>query len=210
MFSQGTYNPSSATPSIDFCQLCDAGFYCRKAGLNATEGKCYAGYFCKEGSPSPTPVSGLRFYLCIPPFMKKLFLSLKVILIDLKGISNHNFLFQNNGSLSNITYGGICPRGYYCPVGTKRPFEYPCPNGTYSNTPGLEREEQCIPCDPGRSCTGEGLREPNGVCRPGWYCLRGATTPMPLDSVTGNICPAGFQCPNGTANFTECEPGTYR
>ena len=120
------------------------------------------------------------------------------------------FCFQNNGSLSNITYGGICPPGYYCPVGTERPYEFPCPNGTYSDTPGLERQEQCIPCDPGRSCTGEGLTAPNGVCRPGWYCRLRATTPMPLDGVTGNICPAGHECPNGTHIFMDCKPGTYR
>lgn len=119
--------------------------------------------------------------------------------------------FQNNGSLfTNITYGGICPAGYYCLIGTKRPYEYPCPNGTYSNRTGLEREDQCIACDPGRSCTGEGLTEANGICKAGYYCVRGAKTPQPRDGVTGNICPAGYHCPTGSATFKQCVPGTYR
>lgn len=121
------------------------------------------------------------------------------------------FFIQNNGSLlSNITYGGVCPPGYFCPLGSERPYENPCPNGTYSNRTGLERVDECIPCDPGKSCTGEGLTAPNDICRAGWYCVSRATTPMPLDGVTGNICPAGFHCPIGTDTFKDCAPGTYR
>lgn len=54
------------------------------------------------------------------------------------------------------------------------------------------------------------MTAPNGVCRPGWYCKGRATTPMPLDGETGNICPAGYECPNGTDIFKNCTPGTYR
>ena len=54
------------------------------------------------------------------------------------------------------------------------------------------------------------MTAPNGVCRPGWYCVSRATTPMPLDGVTGDICPAGYECPNGTDTFLDCKPGTYR
>lgn len=54
---QGTYNPNEGTATIQSCLPCDAGFYCKQPGLNATEGKCFAGYYCTGASPSPTPVS---------------------------------------------------------------------------------------------------------------------------------------------------------
>ena len=54
------------------------------------------------------------------------------------------------------------------------------------------------------------MTEPNGVCRPGYYCILKATTPMPLDGVTGDICPVGKHCPNGSATPQNCIPGTYR
>ena len=104
----------------------------------------------------------------------------------------------------------MCPPGYFCPEGTKRPEENPCPNGTYSNTPGVEFEGGCIKCDPGRACSGEALTAPNLVCRAGFYCVFGATTDVPLDGVTGDICPSGYHCPAGTQTFNQCPDGTYR
>lgn len=56
-FLQGTYNPNTGTATIDSCLPCDAGSFCKQPGLNATEGKCFAGYYCTGRSPSPTPVS---------------------------------------------------------------------------------------------------------------------------------------------------------
>ena len=58
---QGTYNPNTGTATIDSCLPCDAGSFCKQPGLNATEGKCFAGYYCTGRSPSPTPVS----YQCV-------------------------------------------------------------------------------------------------------------------------------------------------
>lgn len=60
---QGTYNPNGGTATIASCLPCDAGSFCKRPGLNATEGKCFAGYYCTGGSPSPTPVSGVRVTL---------------------------------------------------------------------------------------------------------------------------------------------------
>ena len=49
-----------------------------------------------------------------------------------------------------------CPPGSYCPMNTEHPLQYLCPNGTYSNQTGLERADQCTPCDPGWFCSGPG------------------------------------------------------
>ena len=48
----------------------------------------------------------------------------------------------------------ICPEGYYCEIATVDPT--PCPNGTFSNGTGLERESQCFQCTPGFYCNGLG------------------------------------------------------
>ena len=40
-----------------------------------------------------------------------------------------------------LGYGGLCFRGYYCPVGTSYPIV--CENGTYANVEGLSSCDQC-------------------------------------------------------------------
>ena len=75
---------------------------------------------------------------------------------------------------------------------------------------GLASASECIDCPPGEVCNGVALTSPNGKCRAGWYCKRRASTPMPLDDVTGNICPIGKYCPNGTDTYKDCVAGTYR
>ena len=44
---------------------------------------------------------------------------------------------------------GICPRGYYCPEGTKFATEYGCPNGTFNAVEGIEKEDDCQYCPQG-------------------------------------------------------------
>ena len=59
----------------------------------------------------------------------------------------------------------ICPRGYYCPIGTSSPQA--CAKGTYSNSTGLVTDTDCIWCDSGMACTQTHLTEPNAICDPG-------------------------------------------
>lgn len=82
-FLQGTFNPDFGSPTIEFCRPCDAGSFCKQPGLNATEGKCFAGYYCTGGSPSPTPVSGVRVtpayvYLYLPQKEKRFYFARRV------------------------------------------------------------------------------------------------------------------------------------
>ena len=44
---------------------------------------------------------------------------------------------------------------------------------------------------------------------PGWYCLSGAIQTMPTDPLQGGRCPRGAYCPEGSQNYTECDPGMY-
>lgn len=43
----------------------------------------------------------------------------------------------------------VCPKGFYCPLGTNYSSEHPCPRGTYSNSDGLTSQDLCTPCDEG-------------------------------------------------------------
>lgn len=105
--------------------------------------------------------------------------------------------------------GGLCPLGYYCLEGTPDPYHTPCQNGTYGNWSGSTSEDDCSDCPPGMVCSGQALTEPNDLCAPGYYCTERAKTRYPTDGVTGNICPVGFYCPEGSPAPKRCEGGYY-
>ena len=46
---------------------------------------------------------------------------------------------------------GICPRGYYCPIGTRFPEEFGCPNGTFNDQTGITSEDECQYCWQGKT-----------------------------------------------------------
>ncbi|GFS22362.1 fibrillin-1-like [Elysia marginata] len=74
----------------------------------------------------------------------------------------------------------------------------------------LQSESQCIPCDPGRVCSGSGLTAPNGLCAAGYYCRGSAYTDKPRDGgATGDFCPKGHYCPEGTGEPNTCIPGSF-
>ena len=102
-----------------------------------------------------------------------------------------------------------CPTGHYCPNGTKFAMEYPCPNGTYSDSTQLKEVTECTACPGGLYCGQEGLTMPSGDCHGGFYCTSGAWTPTPTDGVSGDICPVGAYCPVGSNQTTLCPPGTF-
>ena len=99
-----------------------------------------------------------------------------------------------------------CPPGHYCELKTETQFEHPCPDGTYNNQWGKEREDQCCECNAGYTCTGG---DPRGdkLCPFGHYCLRGKTQcPSGEGTGTGNISPC--KCPAGY--FTEQQGATRK
>ena len=63
-----------------------------------------------------------------------------------------------------ITYTSYdCPKGYYCPNGTKFSTQYPCPAGTYNPTLNRESLDQCTQCDTGKYCETTGLQTFTGI-----------------------------------------------
>jgi hypothetical protein len=41
---------------------------------------------------------------------------------------------------------GTCPAGYYCPLSTQHPVQYPCPGGYYNNQTGSVSNASCLTC----------------------------------------------------------------
>lgn len=64
-------------------------------------------------------------------------------------------------------------------------------------------------CTPGQYCGQNGLPKPSGNCSAGFYCTSGAKETSPTDGTTGNTCPKGAYCLQGSITFTNCPPGTY-
>ena len=79
---------------------------------------------------------------------------------------------------------------------------HPCPNGTFSNDTGLTAESDCFDCTAGWACVGLALSEPNVPCEAGYFCQGKAKTPAPLDTITGDRCPEGHYCPEGSGLCT--------
>ena len=114
----------------------------------------------------------------------------------------------------------LCPRGFYCPTGISIPQA--CPPGTFGNSTGLRKLQDCEICSPGYYCDGYGLNAPRGLCAPGFFCLSGSNSSTPYSLISnavhvvnstawmltygqylvhavGGICPAGYYCPLGSA-----------
>ena len=43
----------------------------------------------------------------------------------------------------------------------------------------------------------------------GYYCISGASKSTPQDGLTGDICPTGHYCPEGSSQPEPCPAGTY-
>lgn len=202
---QGTF--SSGFASV--CSLCTAGQFCRvgSTSSNSSTNICPLGHYCPDGATKLKCPAGT---------------------------------FGNQSGLTSEAQCTLCPPGYYCPEGTtgypevdlecptghyclqmtSTKFEYPCPDGTYSTTRGLHREDQCFVCPPGKYCSGgDGLG--GTVCPGGHFCPQNSGAPLPCPGGTYNeqsgsedisycsMCPAGFFCPSGTSHPLPCSAGTY-
>ena len=107
----------------------------------------------------------------------------------------------------NQPYGTDCPNGSYCPKGTPAPVQ--CPKGTYQPSRGKVRVEDCVACDPGKFCDATGLSAVSGNCQQGFFCSGNASKSNPQDQVTGDICPKGSFCIEGSIKPQTCFNGTY-
>jgi hypothetical protein len=105
--------------------------------------------------------------------------------------------------------GLYCAPGYYCPVGSRFPNEFPCPAGTYSDSITITSASQCTQCPQKFACYAgtNTLTKPRVPCAAGYYCPAGTQYP------TQHPCPAGTYSPS-TDNYASsqcivCPPGMY-
>ncbi|CAM9203414.1 unnamed protein product, partial [Phaeothamnion confervicola] len=175
--------------------------------LGAIDGICCGGYYCPEGSTSPTErACGLGNY-CPPGSGWPLSVPAGFYATSEGGAPD------SPSTRSEIT---ICPVGMYCEKGLRKP----CPAGRFGEQEGLSTADCSGLCPAGTVCTvGSALPTP---ARPGFFSPDGrAEIPCPASRAgdgfghTGPACagpcPAGYYCPIGTprADTFPCPAGTF-
>jgi len=215
---KGTWSNELRRPGVNNCTLCPAGKYCNQ--LNLTEpgnGDCFGGYFCGQGSSSPTPNGtvvkgvggGWTGYGDCPaghycpngtqapvPCSPGKYNPHKGALAEISCVSCPEGSFCETPGLGAPTNN--CTAGYYCPQGsiTGNSSANLCPSG-YSCPPG---SSMAIKCSGGTYSDLPGLAECK-YCPARFYC--------PDNSNQTIECPVGSYCPNGTEYHILCPNGTY-
>ncbi|GAB9469615.1 hypothetical protein Gpo141_00006888 [Globisporangium polare] len=204
----GTFNNFTGLETETQCVSCPAGFYCETPGLFLPTGSCYAGYFCTGGSsvatqnatpagfysltgataPTPCPLGLFNLY----PMQNQC--------VDCPA----GFYCGSPATIQPV----MCPKGSYCPKSTSLPVK--CPPGTYSGLEGLVAVNQCEPCPAGFFCDSYGLSAPSGKCFEGFVCTQSSPVANPVNQTFGQICPAGYYCPEGSGAGVQCPNGTFR
>ena len=98
----------------------------------------------------------------------------------------------------------ICPAGYYCEEGQNKQL---CPEKFWTDLEGLESSSECFECTEGFFCdiTSQPLSDfatvEANLCPSGSFCATGQST--------GSPCGSGYQCPQGSSIYMECEPNSY-
>ena len=201
----GLYSPGLSTS----CLSCGPGVVCLEGSSanNVSNNICPLGYYCPDGVSAlgcPTGTFGNKTGLtdsaecsiCPPGF------------------------FCPEGTSGYPRDELQCPIGHYCLQGTMTMFEHPCPDGTFSTTFSLEREDQCVVCPAGRYCNGgDGIG--GQVCPSGHFCPGNSGNPIAcpngtftertgaIDVTNCKLCPAGYYCPAGNDAPKRCPAGTY-
>eukprot|EP01029_Cantina_marsupialis_P004433 TRINITY_DN14448_c0_g2_i1.p1 TRINITY_DN14448_c0_g2~~TRINITY_DN14448_c0_g2_i1.p1 ORF type:complete len:1632 (+),score=579.25 TRINITY_DN14448_c0_g2_i1:1-4896(+) len=192
----GTVNPSDQ---------CPAGYYC-ESGESAFTDVCPIGHYCEAGTVDPQPCAAGTYQ-------------------DLTNQSTCKTCPKGSYCIEGCSDPVDCPKGFYCPVGTERANEYPCPIGTYGDEFRFEVESDCKDCTGGSYCETSGLAAVTGPCSAGYFCLGGAKVAAPVEGFadgycsgtlpdgmthgTGDKCPVGHYCPEETTNPIPCPSGTF-
>jgi len=132
---QGTFNNYTKGESVDDCENCTAGFHCPSSGLTSPKGPCSPGYYCPGGDTTADSVPCDVGHYCVSPFT------------DQSPCASGSYQDESArssckvcpaGFVCNATHGPVvnpnqyaCPRGHYCPNGTKYGEEHPCPKGRF-------------------------------------------------------------------------------
>ena len=212
------------------CKLCPAGRYGNHSGLVTSfcSGLCQAGYYCPEGSTSPSQIpcgsvhqycpAGSSFPFPSPSGKK----TVSIFAGDSSGLFQYKTVdcslghyctngleypcplgvYGNLTALQVSTCSGHCPPGNYCPPGSVVPTK--CPKGFY-----CPDGKVFLPCPAGTFGAATGLSSVtcSGYCEKGHYCLDAST------SATSRQCPRGrfgsiFGLTNANCSGL-CSPGFY-
>ncbi|XP_028563977.2 uncharacterized protein LOC114585457 [Podarcis muralis] len=205
----GTYNNLTGQAS---CFSCPAGYFCPENTTDYSQFPCPPGFYCPEGTKFATKFPCPRGYYNPDPMTQ----SLDSCLPCLPG--------HYCGKENLTTVSGKCDAGWFCISAAWTPQPFDLDNYTNGNClcPATATGAKCSPgsycpegspepilCPPGFYCNAPGLSAPSGECAAGFYCTGGASSPKPLDEVTGNICPQGTYCPVGSSAPTLCPTGTF-
>ena len=223
----GTYMPHTLSSGnvthngVDFyCLLCTPGESCTQEGLTAPDGTCDAGYFCKLGAYSSTPVCADDY--CIDMYGEcpvGHYCPVNTITpLQCPDGSYRDSVGATTAcdpcpaghycdSASSTTTYFDCAQGFYCPASTGVD-SIPCPAGTYGSRTNLGDVSECTSCTAGQYCSLTGLSEPNGLCSAGYYCPAGSTDSFGT-TTESHVCPAGFYCEAGSELPTACAHGSY-
>ena len=212
----GTYRATTGATQIGDCTLCDAGKYCKSAGLSAVEGECSEGWYCLIGSTDSKPDNDwcTEGHYCLPGSPTETPCPAGTYNPRILGTTEQNCLPCKAGHYCNAGAGnvtGLCDAGYYCTGNSSTPTPTDVAEGGKCS-PGFycpKGSSAMLTCDPGSYCDKSGLPTVTGECFGGWYCVAGSVTPMPEDGTTGNVCPTGHYCKNASSLPTPCWLGTY-
>ncbi|XP_056298042.1 multiple epidermal growth factor-like domains protein 6 [Pseudoliparis swirei] len=225
----GSFLPEPEASALSHCHRCPPGKYCLGPGGSRPTGLCSAGFFCSGGADSPTPrASAVSSCLCE---ILEVYTTTTDAALWIHNLPCFNNSSNSGGDASSIeavtapradsdhigtrsppcpesrhngcsTYrGDICPKGFYCPVGSSHPE----------------------PCEAGSYCDDTGRDAPSGPCAAGHLCPRGSLNPHAAPCPAGNYCPPGtplpLPCPVGTITRSlggstveacqPCPPGHY-
>ncbi|KAF6736840.1 hypothetical protein FQA47_014055 [Oryzias melastigma] len=226
----GTYAEQPGGETVQHCQPCEAGSFCKKTGLSGPQGLCDPGHFCTSGAFTASPVSSHESRGLCPPSHYCPEGSDSPVPCPAGTYSNLTgqpacsrcpagyYCPEMTGNFTKFP----CPHGFYCPDGTKHATQFPCPRGYYNPEPMTQSLDSCLPCPPGHYCEKERLTKVSGKCKPGWFCVSAAWNSQPFDldnytnanclcpaTSTGGRCQVGFYCPLGSPEPLPCPPGTF-
>ncbi|CAK8677709.1 unnamed protein product [Clavelina lepadiformis] len=205
----GTFNNQTGQGFSAACVDCTPGYYCDAPALEEPAGPCLAGYYCPGGDTSATPVD----QNCTVGHFCPQQTANPIPCYD--GTYN---LDRMATECLNCTAGRYCvdgetqvecPQGFYCPSGTGYNW-MSCPTGRYGQAGGLESEDDCRLCDPGKYCEELNATTFTGNCDERFFCRNGSSSPNPdgSDGVNGP-CSPGHYCPRGTFFEINCPAGTF-
>ena len=224
----GSFQPTSCEPGYfqdafgeSICKSCPEGYYCNGSSSSGTivPNPCQPGRYC------PSETRHVNEYLCPVGTYSSTMLLVNISqcalctpghYCDSEGLTLpagpcDSGYYCISGAVipqpSDGITGNQCSPGTYCPSGSSHPIL--CPVGTFNQLTGGQDRSYCISCTPGYFCDNIGAQNVSGLCDSGFYCSGGASTPTPLDLITGYFCPKGHYCESGSSTPIPCRDGEY-